>query len=299
MMPWASKTVIEARREFVALAQSPNANIRGLCRRFNICPQVAYKFLTRFRAEGDQGLHDRSHRPLRTPLRTSEAVEDAVLAIRADYPRWGARKIANELRTRGDTKVPAASTIHEILSRHGKLRHIVHTNGLRWLSTLPHKKLRHDDLPQSLAKHPDFAILLERLQKGNPSDRKRALVIFADRYGLRGSLICKVVDISPVTYRRYIRIFEAGGAQALFARRVNPHRKFDNEAIQRTLFGILHQPPSNFDINRTTWTMADLSRVMTANGQPVSEDVIRTIIKAAGFRWRNAAHRDERMLWTR
>lgn len=37
-MPWASKTVPEARREFVALSKAPAANIRALCRQFNVVP---------------------------------------------------------------------------------------------------------------------------------------------------------------------------------------------------------------------------------------------------------------------
>jgi transposase-like protein len=110
---------MEARREFVALAQLPNTNIRGLCRRLNVSPHTAYKFLNRFRAEGDKGLSDRSHRPLRIPLRSSEAVESAVLTIRAEHPHWGPRKIAKELAIRGAPKVPASSTIGEILARHG------------------------------------------------------------------------------------------------------------------------------------------------------------------------------------
>jgi len=291
-MPWNSTTVIDARREFVALAQLPNANIRGLCERFNISPKTAYKFLNRFRTEGDKGLSDRSHRPLRTPLRSSKAVENSVLSIRADHPRWGARKISVELKTHDAAIVPAPSTINAILCRHGKVgpgvRSVADRSTLRWLSTLPHRTLTTNDLPHSLFQHPDVPMLIDRLQEGSRFDRKRAQVIFADRYGIRGTLTCKIANISPITYRRYIRVFKEGGAQALFARRVNRHRKFDNESIKKTLFGILHQPPSNFDINRTTWTLSDLSRVMTKSDQPVSEELISKIIKAAGFRWRKA-----------
>jgi hypothetical protein len=53
-------------------------------------------------------------------------------------------------------------------------------------------------------------------------------------------------------------------------------------------FALLHQPPNNFGINRTTWKMADLSRVMKDAGQPAGEDVIRKIVKSAGYRWRKA-----------
>src|SRR5216683_1504470 len=40
---------------------------------------------------------------------------------------------------------------------------------------------------------------------------------------------------------------------------------------------VLHQRPKTFGIIRTTWTIADLSRILKETGQPAGEDVIRTI----------------------
>ena len=54
------------------------------------------------------------------------------------------------------------------------------------------------------------------------------------------------------------------------------------------LFDTLHQPPKNFGINRTSWKIADLSRVLKERGRPAGEDVIRQIIKTARYRWRKA-----------
>jgi hypothetical protein len=58
--------------------------------------------------------------------------------------------------------------------------------------------------------------------------------------------------------------------------------------VKKAVFSLLHQPPSNFGINRTTWKMADLSRTMKETGEPAGEDVIRKIVKQAGYRWRKA-----------
>jgi transposase len=287
-MPWASRTIVEERREFVALAQSPNANIRALCRHFNVSAHAGYKMLNRFRAEGEEGLHDRSRRPRHVPLRSSEATEQAVLSVRADHPTWGGRKIAAQLRLLGATVVPAASTITAILARYGRLGPADQSSALKWMSALAHKKINCADLPHTLVGHPDLPLLLDRLKKGHLLDRRRSMVILASQRGLRGGLICKLLDLSPGTYRRCLRVFEEGGAAALFARRINRHRKFDNEAVKKALFSVLHQPPSNFGINRTTWTMAELSRILKENGQPAGEDVIRKIIKMAGYRWRKA-----------
>ncbi len=287
-MPWPAKSLIEARREFVTLALMPNANIRGLCRRFNISPGIAYQTVKRYREEGDAGLRDRSRKPHHFPLRCPQALEMQILAVRAEHPAWGARKIAVHLRLLGAPAVPAPSTITVILGRYGQLARTPAQSGLLWLSDRLYGKTSLDDLPQSIATHPDLSTLMKQLERGRPRDRKRSIAILANRRGFRSNLICRVLNLSHQSYCRYVRLFEEGGAAALFTPRVNPHRKYDNERIKNSLFGILHRPPSNFDINRTTWTMADLARVMTANGEPVGEDVIRQIVKAAGYRWRKA-----------
>ena len=65
-------------------------------------------------------------------------------------------------------------------------------------------------------------------------------------------------------------------------------RKFDDETIKQAVFGLLHEPPSNYGINRTTWIMSDLTRVLRETGHPACPEVIRKITKAAGYRWRKA-----------
>jgi hypothetical protein len=47
-------------------------------------------------------------------------------------------------------------------------------------------------------------------------------------------------------------------------------------------------PPSVLDLNRSTWTMADRKRVLREKGHPVSAQVLRRIIRDAGYQWRKA-----------
>lgn len=119
-MPWKEIDRVSLRREFVGLAGSEGANIRALCRSFGISPKTGYKWLERFTYQGDQGLQERSRRPVRSPRRTSEAVETEVLRLRDRHPAWGGRKIAARLRALGSTP-PSPSTVTEILRRHGRL----------------------------------------------------------------------------------------------------------------------------------------------------------------------------------
>jgi len=55
-MPWKEVSIMSQRLEFVTLATAENANIRHLCRSFNISPATAYKWLDRFQSDGANGL---------------------------------------------------------------------------------------------------------------------------------------------------------------------------------------------------------------------------------------------------
>ena len=287
-MPWTANSVFEARRNFVLLALSPKSNIRRLCRQFNISPKTGYQTLDRYRAEGENGLRDRSRAPQRRPLRSSKATELAVLSVRADHPRWGGRKIASHLELLGAAVVPAPSTITAILARNGRLKMSPKQLAHIWLLAMLHNDRNAEALTRSIIGNPDRQILLRRLKRGLLGDRRRSIAILASRKGLQTGAICSALNLSRQTYRRYVRLFDEGGAAALFAPRVSPLRKFDREAVKKAVFSLLHQPPSNFGINRTTWKMADLSRIMKETGEPAGEDVIRKIVKQAGYRWRKA-----------
>jgi transposase InsO family protein len=100
----------------------PGANRSELARRFGVSRTNLYKWLDRFELHGESGLEECSRRPLRSPTRTPEAMEGEVLRVRKESEgAWGGRKIAHVLRGEGFSDVPSASTVTEILRRHGKL----------------------------------------------------------------------------------------------------------------------------------------------------------------------------------
>jgi transposase InsO family protein len=121
-MPFREVSIVDQRREFIAFAMKEGANIRELCRRFGISRQTAYKWLERYRREGLEGLSDHSRRPKTSPLRTAPAMEAKVLGVRdLSNNVWGGRTIKRTLENLGETGVPAASTITEILRRYDRL----------------------------------------------------------------------------------------------------------------------------------------------------------------------------------
>src|ERR1700730_1669844 len=125
---------------------------------------------------------------------------------------------------------------------------------LEWISASPNKRpefIEQAALASSIGDAPDLAIVLGHLTSKRVLERRRALVILASRRGISPRVTCKLLRLSYSTYRRCVRVFAEGGAAALFSRRTNLPRKSDDEMIRNTLFDTLHQPPSNYGINRT------------------------------------------------
>lgn len=121
-MAWNEvKQTMSFRQEILSFAAEPGANIREICRRFQVSAKTFYKWLKRSKAEGEAGLKNRSRRPHQSPSRTGTSVEDKILTVRVEHPSWGARKIRRVLVNRGEVELPTNSTIHRILQRNGKV----------------------------------------------------------------------------------------------------------------------------------------------------------------------------------
>jgi transposase InsO family protein len=114
-LPWSEVTVRDQREEFVRLASQADANVSELCRRFKVSRKTGYKWLGR-----DQ-LEDRSRRPHSSPARIPAQMEARVVALRAEHPAWGARKIAHVLE-RDEGVQMASSTANSVLRRHGLIK---------------------------------------------------------------------------------------------------------------------------------------------------------------------------------
>jgi transposase InsO family protein len=96
-----------------------------VCRDFGISRKTGYKIVNRYRQEGVDALTDRSRRPVRYANQLPEPVERMIVAAKRDKPHWGARKIRELLvkKLAGDVRIPARSTVHAVLDRHGLVAH--------------------------------------------------------------------------------------------------------------------------------------------------------------------------------
>lgn len=93
-----------SKQEFVEKASRPGAQMAALCREYGVSRQTGYKWLRRYRAEGPDGLEERSRSPKSRPLGTAEEVVMDILAMRAEHPRWGAKKLVVLLRAKWGTR---------------------------------------------------------------------------------------------------------------------------------------------------------------------------------------------------
>jgi transposase InsO family protein len=124
-MPWKECSVMEERMRFV-LRRLDGEPMSDLCREFGISRKTGYKIFDRYEQEGLQALSDRSRRPVRYAHQLPETIERMIVRAKQDKPHWGARKIRELLvrRLHGDLRVPATSTIHAVMDRHGLVRRI-------------------------------------------------------------------------------------------------------------------------------------------------------------------------------
>lgn len=91
-----------------------------LARRFGISRKTAYKWRERFLEGGLAALEDRPSARLTQADRVSAEVEQAIIDLRRQRPRAGARQLKARLEmVNPEVRWPAASTIGLVLRRHG------------------------------------------------------------------------------------------------------------------------------------------------------------------------------------
>ena len=115
-MPWRVPGLMSIRAEFVAEVLGRRRPFATLCAQYGISEKTGYKWLARFREGGPVALRDASHATRLCPHRTSDAVREAVCALRRRHPTWGARKLRALLMMESPALAcPAPSTITTIL----------------------------------------------------------------------------------------------------------------------------------------------------------------------------------------
>jgi transposase InsO family protein len=107
----------------VAVGEGESLNVSAICRDAGVSRKTFYKWVARYRAEGMEGLAERSRRPHRSPHRTPLEVEDQVVRLRKELIDagldHGATTIQWHLGRSGLDAVPSVAAVHRILVRRG------------------------------------------------------------------------------------------------------------------------------------------------------------------------------------
>lgn len=105
-----ARLTVHGRRLLVQRVRELGMPVAHVAKAMGISRQCAHRWVARFDAEGDAGLHDRSSRPHLMPTRTSAEVEARIVAARLEHRR-GPDWLGPELG------VPAR-TVSRVLRRH-------------------------------------------------------------------------------------------------------------------------------------------------------------------------------------
>lgn len=99
-------------------------NVAEVCREARTSRKTFYKWAARYRIEGLAGLEERSRRPLSSPSRTGQVVEDLIVAMRSKLADAGLDHGSISIHDRllasddfADLVVPSVATIHRVLVR--------------------------------------------------------------------------------------------------------------------------------------------------------------------------------------
>ncbi|MGH9454091.1 MAG: integrase core domain-containing protein [Terriglobia bacterium] len=122
-MPWRECSVTEERLRFVARLLE-GEGMSEVCREFGISRKTGYKIFNRYKQAGFDALCDRSRRPVHYANQLPDQVEQLIVDLKRGKPHWGARKIRELLlrKLAGDVRLPAKSTVHAVLDRHGLVK---------------------------------------------------------------------------------------------------------------------------------------------------------------------------------
>lgn len=149
--------------------------------------------------------------------------------------------------------------------------------------------LRADRLERPLCGNPEAVDRLVRsVHHPSSRQRNRAIAALAHEQGFSIRRISACLAISRNTCRHYLRTYREDGVEVLLAPMARGPRKIDDEDLKAAVFRILHEPPKEHGINRTSWVMRDLRAVLMQQGHSACLHVLRQIIRDAGWKWRKA-----------
>ena len=129
--------------------------------------------------------------------------------------------------------------------------------------------------------HEDADALLSNLHQDGIRNKNRALSVLCHLYGTPLHQITKLLMISRSTVEHSANLYRISGTKGLFHTLRSSPSKHEQPAYKDFLFDLLHSPPQDHGINRSSWTMKDLYRVMSEENHLINKCSLRKIIRDA------------------
>ena len=191
-MPWKECSVMDERLRFVARLLEGDS-MSEMCREFGISRKTGYKIFDRYKDHGLEALSDRSRRPVRYANQLPPQIETLITTAKREKPHWGARKICELLvrRLDGDFRVPAKSTIHAALCRHGLVK------------PLGRVRRRASGTPLSMGDNPNALWCVDFKGEFKLGDGRYCYPLTVTDHASRFLLLCEALEFDPGRPRRH------------------------------------------------------------------------------------------------
>ena len=122
-MAWGEIKVEQQRETFCLEVIKGHLKIAQACRKYGISRPTGYLWLNRYLNEGIEGLRNLSSKRHNQPHKISEEKENLILLLKAEYSKWGPKKLYSILEQRfPEEQWPSLTTIHTILKKNGLVR---------------------------------------------------------------------------------------------------------------------------------------------------------------------------------
>lgn len=275
-MPWIVSTEMEQKERFIEMVLQKGSSFSEICCHVGISRKTGYKWLSRFKKEGREGLYPKLRQPQSCPHKTAAELEAHVLYVRDKHPKWGGAKIHAYLSQRGVYGLPSAKTIQNILKRHGRiteaesLKHKPyirfehpHPNDLWQMDFKGHFETRDGFRCHPLTlldDHSRFSLLIRSCVDERSGTVKKALIEVFRKYGMPRRMTmdngtpwgCSGNQLYTTLSAWFIRL----GIKVHYSRPYHPqtqgklerfHRTLKEELLSRYYFDDFHHAQKGFD----------------------------------------------------
>ena len=204
-MPWKVCKPMDERLKFIARLLD-GEQMASLCREFGISRKTGYKIQQRYNTSGLEALTDRSRRPYRQANQLPMQIEKLIVHLKQDKPNWGAPKIRERLRRlHPDVHLPAISTVHAVLDRHGLVKR-----------RRRHKRELRQGTPLSQALEPNQLWCADYKGEFMLADRRYCYPLTVTDFASRYLLGCEALSTTKEAYAFTVfeRLFKEFGLPA-------------------------------------------------------------------------------------